>query len=508
MLNPRGTRSASTGASLALTTLAMLAVACAGPPRPRGAAPATSAAGPLPSGPAEPQRGLPIPSLDVTWMPPILTAGDLGPFREALKRHPSVAVHLGDRLGGLEWQARAGALVRALRPEASVTSTSPGSGPFAGIALPLERLTADGERPRYRWVAGSLPASSEASVTLMVDDAQLPPEQWRSLPARAVGSCRAPMEALAAGQEQSLAELEPFLDHADAVLWQVYRAALEGTVPRLIGELQAYQAPRTRADFDDNASWEQHQCGHAYWEYLQNYARCTDQAQTCPAAPRVFLIGGARIGTAEPSQYIPDGCASKVGNDYVEELRTVAAETAEVAQEHLAPSWSALADRLGAVTEVYEALEDVCVPRRRRFSEEDLDAVRGRLAAIGQSLASDELSHPAGRWTRVDAPFHVPGFGPVWQVAFYDAGEGSPSETAVGEARALRELVLQRALCRSAQPALPLAAALVEGTSGEVESFGYFFEEELFCGELPPLFEGDAASQAHAEPLPSAPPPG
>lgn len=474
------------GIALALATLTL---ACAGhPPPPRGAAPVTVAAGTLPHGPSEPAGGLPMPGLDGAWTPPMLTAGDLEQLRATLQAHDSVALHLGDRFDDPEQASRVQDLVHALHPGASTSVLDVDERPFEGVTLPLQRELDDGTvRPRYRWTHGPMRPSADASAMLVLDDATLEPGQWRALPAQAVGSCRAPMAALAAGQEQALAELEPFLDHADAVLWQVYGPALQATVPRLRAELEPYAAPRTRDQVDDAASWTQYQCGHAYWEYLQAFARCGPEAGSCASAPRVFLLGGARIGTAEPSVYIPQNCASAVGRDYVLELRAVAAEAAVVAQEHLAPSWTALADRLGAVTEVYDALDDACTPRRRRFASPDLEAARQRLTAIGRALASDELAHPSGRWAMAHEPFHVPGYGPVQQVAFYDAGPGSASETAVAEARALRELVLKRALCRGAQSSLPLAAALVDGRSGQVEFFGYFFEEELLCGELPPL---------------------
>ncbi|MEM7160608.1 MAG: hypothetical protein AAF799_47670 [Myxococcota bacterium] len=498
------TQSFCTNTAVALSTLL---VACAGHrPPPRGAAAVTVAAGTLPSGPAEPGRGLPMPSLDVSWMPPMLTAGDLEGLRAKLHGHGTVSLHLGERFDGPEWTSRLGGLLNALRPETSVLGQRRGR-PFTGVTLPLRRRGDDGARPQYDWEGAALADSTEASAVLVLDDASVDPASWRALPAHAVGSCYEPMAALAAGQEQSLAELEPFLDHADAVLWQVYRPALRHAVTRLSAELEPYEAPRTRADFSDNAAWEQHECGHAYWQFLRSYAACGDEAASCPSAPRVFLIGGARIGTAEPSVYVPEGCAEIVGRDYVGELRAVASETAEVAQEHLAASWVDLADRLGAVTEVYEALEDVCTPRRRRFAQSDIDAMRGRLTAIGDTLASGQLAHPAGRWELVEAPFHVPGFGPVQQVAHYDAGPGSPSETAVAEARALRQFVLQRALCRSGRPALPLATAVVDGDDGKVEFFGYFFEEELFCGELPPLWEDGSKAQAPATKAVDAPAP-
>lgn len=465
----------------------MLASACAGhPPAPWGAAAATMAAGSLPHGPSEPVQGLPMPSLDVPWTPPMLVAGDVEQLAAALAGHASIALQLGDRFGGPEALARIEALVRTLRPGMEIVTEDVEAAPFAGATLPLVREADDGRsRPRYRF-EGRLPVPpTRASAVLVVDDAELDPGQWRGLTATAVGSCHAPMAALAVGQEQSLAELEPFLDHADATLWQVYRPALQAIVPRLRAELEPYRVAEPRGELDAREQ-EQHQCGHAYWEYLEAFARCGDELQSCAPAPRVFLMGGARIGTAEPSVWIPEGCAAAMGRDYVQELRTVAAEAAEVAQEHLAPSWSVMADRVGAITEVYEALEDVCTPRRRRFAEADLRAARARLTAIGEALASDEGAQPTGRWAVAAEPFHVPGYGPVQQVARYHAGPGSASETVVGQARALRELLLGRALCRSGQPALPLAVALVR-PSGEVEVMGYYFEEELACGDLPPL---------------------
>jgi hypothetical protein len=199
----------------------------------------------------------------------------------------------------------------------------------------------------------------------------------------------------------------------------------------------------------------------------------------------MFLVGGARIGAPEPSVFVPDGCAEIVGLDVVERVRALGREAAEVAADHLDEDWVVLADRLGAVTEVHAALEDACEPRRRRFAPEDLADSRARLARIGAALASSEPPR-AGAWTFEPDRFHVPGVGPVRRFARYDPGPGSPASIAVSEARGLRQYVLSRAVCRGGT-ALPLAVALVEPRAAEVRYFGYLYEEELACAELPPL---------------------
>jgi hypothetical protein len=233
--------------------LASPAVACGGNlPAPRGAAPATMAAGPLARGPSEPVRGLPMPSLDVAWTPPMLVAGDVDQLGAALGGHDTIALQLGARFGGSEATERVEALVRALHPGVAIAAEEVEAEPFAGVALPLVREPDDGQaRPRYRF-EGRLPvpegAGTDGAAVLVIAEAQLDPGQWRALSASAVGSCQAPMVALAAGQEQSLAELEPFLDHADATLWQVYRPALQATLPRLVAELEPYRTSDHAAD--------------------------------------------------------------------------------------------------------------------------------------------------------------------------------------------------------------------------------------------------------------------
>jgi hypothetical protein len=85
----------------------------------------------------------------------------------------------------------------------------------------------------------------------------------------------------------------------------------------------------------------------------------------------------------------------------------------------------------------------------------------------------------------------VPTVGPVRQLARYDAGPGSPSHEVVTKARALRSFVQARARCRSTQKRTPLVALVIDVDAADVPFFGYFYEEELFCPELPPLRAAD-----------------
>jgi hypothetical protein len=478
--------------------LALGACTRSGTPRPLNAEPAALSSGPVSRGPAPPTRGLPMPSLDVQWTPPMATAGDVEALAKALSGHEAAVVRLGARLSQ---RARAEELVKGLDPDVAHVQDAPGG--LASLVqeateLPLRRAEEPG-RPRYEWeglkvdatslqhVAGSIP---DAGVLVAVDDAAVDPEEWKALPARAVGSCQAPLEALAEGQERALAELEPFLDHADAVLAQMFRAELRAILPKMREELRPFAKERARAGGESAKDWRRQTCGHALHRVVEAYVACGSTERPCEHAPRLLLQGGARVGAVEPEVDVPEDCDGVLPRDYVAEIREAGRESARLAADHLDASWIALSDRLGAVTEVHAALEDVCAPRRRRFAEEDLHTAREKLAEIGAALGSDDLRDPAATWVLEADRFHVPGLGSVQQHARYDAGPGSPSHTVVAEARALREFVLTRARCRAGDGKLPLVALVVDGDDLKASFFGYFYEEELFCAELPPLRAG------------------
>jgi hypothetical protein len=493
----RTRRTEGTLQTAGVLAMALVALGCTrgGDPRPLHAEPASLSAGAIPRGPAPPTAGLPIPSLDVQWTPPMVTAGDVEALAHALAGHDRTVVRLGPRLSD---EARAEALVAALRPDLGVVGeTTGGLQPIVGD-VPLRRAEGpDGSRPTYsteglqldptavRRLADALP---DAALLLAVDDASVSPQDWQALPAHAVGSCAEPLLALAAGQEQALAQLEPFLDHADAVLQQMFRAELEAGLPAVLESLAPYRVARPRTSADTDATWRVRECGHAYYEYAQAFAACRDQA-TCEHAPRMFLQSGARVGFVEPPLGVARDCADAGPTNAVQEIRQLGQEATRIAADYLDPAWIALADRLGTVSEVHATLEDICAPRRRRFAEGDLARARKRLTEIGAALSSDDLDGPGATWVVESEALTVAGLGVVEQLARYDAGPGSPSREVVSKARALRQFVQSRARCRGTPRPMPLVALVVDVDAADIPFVGYFYEEELFCAELPPLRE-------------------
>lgn len=433
------------------------------------------------AGPARPTGGLEFPSLAVEWTPPMLTAGDVELLAEALARHPQVTLVLGPRLAGATWAERGVTMLAALSPATRVTGLR--SAELTAMVSPasellaLRRDAAAEGRPRYAATLGLTTAAGTGPV-VAVDDVAVDLARWQALASSSVGSCEPAMLALADGQEAALARLAPFLDHADAEIERVYRAKLREVVPGLGKQL----SEGTGAQGDRGA------CVQGYAAHVQAYAGCVADARvSCPGTPRFVLVGGARVVAAPTRAAVGERCPALVGRDPAAELRGLADAAAAEVSATLDPGWTVLADRMGTLTEVHAALEDVCVPRRRRFTADDLADARARLARIGVALASDEL-RADGRWVAGGEALTVPGLGSTRVVRRYEAGPGSVNAVIVGEARALREFVLGRGLCRAGHAALPMGVAV--GVAGQpAEFFGYFYEEELVCGGLQPLRE-------------------
>ncbi|MDC0716064.1 hypothetical protein [Nannocystis bainbridge] len=468
----------------------MATLTCGPRPGTGAAVPALGSQSQLPGGPPPPRTGLGLPSLAVAWSPPTLTAGDAEALATALTASPTVEVLLGPGLAG--WDARVGPALQALSPALRISSVR--QAEQAAIVAQPAALTAAREpgagRPRYRadgillqrtWLQRHDPS---AISIVSVDAAPIDLTAWKALPAARVGGCEPAIRALAEGQEQGLAQLEGFLNHADALLWRYYSAELAAFVPEIHAELRAFAGAEAPSEPDARARYE---CGRAYWEYVQPYATCAS-ADRCPVAPRVVLsAGGARVAAPEPGLALSERCPMLVGRDYPGELRQLGRDAAEAATAALDRDWSTLADRLGAVAEVHAVLEDICTPRRWRFTGADLLEARSRLASVGDLLASPELAQPQAGWRVEEADLFVPGAGPMHQLARFDPGPAAVNQTIATEARALREFVLSRAQCRAGHDPRPMSVLVADTETGRARFFGYLYAEELVCGELPPL---------------------
>ena len=444
-----------------------------------------------------------MPPLELDWRPPSAAAGDLEQLAAALAKHARVGLLVDADVKGLDTMQLA-ALVGRLAPDVAVHPIGSGDAKRPRLAeviledLPL--LPSMGPGGRTRW---ALPMANEAleldasrlqawaelgdPAVLVIGAVEVDAPVWRELATAAVGSCEPLLSALLEGQSQSLTLLEPFLDHADAVLAAAYAVELAQVVPQIEQELAEFAPERARTDFDANG-WARYQCGQRYLQYLQPFAACvkSGDAQTCQMTPRLFLRGSARIGTVEPSDYIPTDCARRIDRDYVEALRAPARAAAELAEDHLDVGWMILAERLATLSEVHAAIEQVCTPARRRFSEDDIQTLRDSVAELGPLFAREHAgAYPAdARFLANDASFHVPGLGLVRQLARYDGGTGSASRALIAGAKQLTSFGRAHARCVPRPGEAPLMAVLIDTGGVEAEFLGFFYGEELWCEEL------------------------
>ncbi len=286
----------------------------------------------------------------------------------------------------------------------------------------------------------------------------------------------------------------------DASLWQVFRGQLAVYLPELQKDLASYGGDASQSQSQKQS--QRQRCGAAYRELVDRYTVClapTEQRNSkraCAYAPRALLAQGElQLGMIEPDVFIPGVCAQEFGRDVRNELRGMARESARAVTATLDPSWNELADRLATVGELHGALAEMCVPRRRRFSEADLDELHVRLARIGELLSSPPLtamSPPeraprAGAWRVHGGSIPVPGLGDAYRVARFERAPDSLAEQVLAQARGMREFTFGRAVCQTRRETRPLALALIDTRVGALEFFGYFYSEELFCEGLEPL---------------------
>lgn len=366
-----------------------------------------------------------------------------------------------------------------LAPRGAWTVEAKAWGDAVAGSPSLRRLP---ETPAPQYPAAGVSAKDAVtSTTVVLGDAPIDLTAWRALPAAAAGSCQPAFDALALAQEQSLAYLEPFLDHADTVLRLQFRAQLAAVIESMRADVAAFESP-TPAEGASVAETEAHACGHALFERVQEAATCL-RGDVCPVAPRLVLRGGLAVAMPAPP-WSPGDCSERVPLRVEEQLQELGTEATVATISQLEPQWVTLADRVGAMGAVYEALDDVCSPRRRRFAEEDLVDARVRLQRVERALGSDVLDE-SGRWDVEVGALFVPGAGPVVTLATFVPAEGGASQTAVAEAKGVRQFLLSRSLCRSGFGERPLAVAVFQPGAAEPSFAGFLYEETFACADLP-----------------------
>lgn len=442
-----------------------------------------------------------MPTLALDWSPPSAAAGDIDALAAALARHPRVGLFVdGDGDSTPVDAMRLAALIGRLAPDTAVHPiSSSGSGGLAEVLRedpPLLPTTPAGGRTQW-----ALPEQLELDATrlrawaeqgdgavLLVGAVGVEAPIWRQLSSASVGSCAPLLDAMLEGQTQSLAQLEPFLDHADAVLASLYASELASVVPQLQAELAEFTQERPRKDFD-LVGWERYQCGRRYLQYLQPFAWCVEAGPSahCPSTPRLFLRGSVRIGSVEPSEYVPADCPRRLDRDYIEALREPARAAAEHAADHLDARWLILSERLATLGELHGALAQLCTPARRRFSAQDLELLRRNVAELGPLFTREETPAHDARFLANDGNFHVPGLGKVRMLAQYDGGTGSASRELLAAAKRLAAFERAHAQCVARPGEAPLMAMLIDTHAAKPEFIGFFYAEELWCEALGPL---------------------
>lgn len=496
------------GAALATVAAAALASMLACSPNAAvvpGPVAAKPAPGTLGAGPPPPTGGLAMPTLDLDWSPPSAAAGDIDALAAALARHPRVGLFVdGDGDSTPIDAMRLAALIGRLAPDTAVHPiSSSGTGGLAEVLRedpPLLPTTTAGGRTQW-----ALPEQLELdtarlrswaeqgdAAVLVVGAVGVEAPIWRQLSSASVGSCQPLLDAMLEGQTQSLTQLEPFLDHADAVLASLYATELASVVPQLQAELAEFEKERPRKDFD-LVGWERYQCGRRYLKYLQPFVWCVEAAgasgpnASCPSTPRLFLRGSVRIGSVEPSEYVPTDCPRRLDRDYIEALREPARTAAELAPDHLDARWLILAERLATLGELHGALAQLCTPARRRFSAADLEQLRTNVTELGPLFTRAETPAHDARFLANDGNFHVPGLGKVRMLAQYDGGTGSASRELLAAAKRLAAFERAHAQCVARPGEPPLMAMLIDAKAGKPVFIGFFHAEELWCEELGPL---------------------
>jgi hypothetical protein len=423
---------------------------------------------------------------DAEWTP-VMIGGDQGTMlARALADRKAVMMMLGAGLGDAAFEDRVFQMIKAAAPETGVVARARsaldalleerGEIPYrvtiqpAGTDVLGRPYYLPKEHPLHTDWLTKKKAMKGAEGLLTVRRIAVDDQQLRVLRERRRGSCQGLESSLAAARNGSAAFFDPFGNAVDEALEQSFRRHLEKALPFWKDEISAAR-PRVAPGGEDA------RCLEGYADLVEAYLPCLDGS--CPLRPRLQLEAGGLIAMDnEPLGALPDRCPTAQVRDYSAELKDLASRAVGDVLPGLGGAWAGELTRLGALAQVADGIGELCAPRHRRFSAEDLATARSELASFLTQLSDLETG---GEWVAASGLERVPGTGPVAILARVQARGADPRADAAGLLERLRRL--ER--CDQGGERL-LQAALIDVGSSEVVFMGIFFEEQLLCEGLPP----------------------
>ncbi len=468
----------------------------------------------VPPPPPAPAGGIGMPTLNAPWMPPTLTAGSADELGRVLRGHKGLAVTLGPKVSSTAWEKRANDLIHELHPTATVVGRESaflkqvmierGKFPIFQQVVPSGGVDLFG-RPTYvvqnvtldtEWV-GQQKLLKAADGFVGIDEVGFDLRTWRDVRVSLVGGCEAPAQELALARGNGEDLMTPFLAWSERALFAEFKTRLGPALDQLDAKLAPYRGERP--EDSDHRTWA---CGTAALAMTASWSNCGDDPALCPMAPRVVMGDAMVVGIAEPGAYLGADCADRLGIDVQGTLHAVASEAAQAAVKQFDPRWLELGTRVASLGAIEQTLAQACKPRRRRFWEADVAEMQRQLAVIGSTLQAPGAVG-GGAWRPSVLYTRSAGRGAVKELLRFDPGDANPGKAAVRQAEALGKFVRSHERCTQIYSWLPFVVTVADVATGELEFFGYFYDEELFCQGMPPLLSEPVPTES--APAPATP---
>ena len=217
-------------------------------------------------------------------------------------------------------------------------------------------------------------------------------------------------------------------------------------------------------------------CSEAYGKFMTRYDACLKG--TCDSAPRVFASAGGVIGMLDESGLIPDSCPAAGMRDFVAEMRDLGDRAVAEVLPALEGDWTGEMVRMNGVEKLRAGIDEACAPRHRRIDITGVETARREVVAY---LADLRDAHILSTWERMPGQERIPGVGVLQVLARVRSQTVDPGTQVMSILRRLR------ASERCAQGTGRLfQVALIDPRDARVLYMDTFFEDAIFCEDLPP----------------------